>query len=113
MSLQPRNFETLYDFFTKFKHIVLLLKYYEVKKEDDNPILAILSKLGADYLVFISTFCAGKLTTLGWNIPSLNAFIESLTCEHDKLVQMGIIRSSRYQDLFASGPKDMKSKGKH
>ena len=26
MSLQPGNFETLNDFFTKFKHIVLLLK---------------------------------------------------------------------------------------
>ena len=26
MSLQPSNFETLNDFFTKFKHIVLLLK---------------------------------------------------------------------------------------
>ena len=47
-----------------------------------------------------------------WNIPSLNAFIESLTSEHDKLVQMGIIRSSHDQALFASGPKDLKGKGK-
>ena len=89
MSLQPSNFETLNDFFTKFKHTVLLLKQFKVDKEDDQLILAILSKLGADYSVFVSTFSAGKLTTPGWKMPTLNAFIESLTSEHDKLVQMG------------------------
>ena len=77
--------------FTKFKHIFLLLKQCEVKKEGDHIILAILSKIGVDYLVFVSTFCAGKLTTPGWKMPTLNAFIESLKNEHDKLVQMGII----------------------
>ena len=35
MSLQPSNFETLNDFFTKFKHTVLLLKQCKVEKEDD------------------------------------------------------------------------------
>ena len=112
MSLQPSNFETLNDFFTKFKNFVLLLKKCKVEKEDDQLILAILSKLGADYLVFVSTFYAGKLTTPGWKMPSLNAFIESLTNEHDKLVQMGIIRSSKDQALFASGPKYLKGKEK-
>ena len=99
MSLQPSNFETLNDFFRKFKHIVLLLKQCKVEKEDYHLILTILFKLGADYLVFVSTFHAGKLTTLGWKIPSLNAFIESLTSEHDKLVQMGIIIASHDQSL--------------
>ena len=65
MSLQPGNFETLNDFFTKFKHIVLLLYQCEVKKEYDQIILAILSKLGADYSVFVSTFHVGNLTTPG------------------------------------------------
>ena len=87
MSLQPSNFETLNDFFTKFKNIVLLLKQCKVEKEDDQLILTILSKLGADYSVFVSTFHVGKLTTPGWNMPSLNSFIASLTSEHDnKLV---------------------------
>ena len=86
MSLQPSNFETLNDFFTKFKHTVLLLKQLKVEKEDDQLILTILSKLGVDYSVFVSTFHAGKLTTPGWKMPTLNAFIESLTCEHEKLV---------------------------
>ena len=35
MSLHPSNFKTLNDFFTKFKHIVLLLKQCKVEKEDD------------------------------------------------------------------------------
>ena len=112
MSLQPSNFETLNDFFTKFKHIVLLLKQCKVEKEDDHLILAILSKRGADYLVFVSTFRAGKLTTFGWKMPTLNAFSESLTNEHDKLVEMGIIRSSYHQVLHVSGPKNLKGKGK-
>ena len=112
MSLQPSNFETLNDFFTKFKHIVLLLKQCKEEKQDDLFILAILSKLGADYLVFVSTLCAGKVTTPRWKMPTLNAFIESLNNEHDKLVQMGIIRSSRDQALHFTGPKDVKGKGK-
>ena len=83
-----------------------------MEKENDQLVLTILSKLGADYLVFFSTFHVGKLTTLGWKIPSLNSFIESLTSEHDKLVQMGIIRSSHDQALYVSGPKYLKGKGK-
>ena len=99
-------------FFTKFKHIVLLLKQCKVDKEDDQIILSILSKIGANYLVFVTTFCARNITTPGWNIPSLNAFIESLISEHDKLIQMGIIRFSRDQALYVSGPKYLKGKGK-
>ena len=45
-------------------------------------------------------------------MPTLNAFIESLTSEHDKLVQMGIIRSFHDQALHVLGPKDLKGKGK-
>ena len=45
-------------------------------------------------------------------MPTLNSFIESLTQEHDKLIQMGIIRSSRYQALFAGGPKVANDKWK-
>ena len=44
-------------------------------------------------------------------MSTLNAFIESLTNEHDKLVQMGIIKSSKDQALFASSPKDTKGTG--
>ena len=45
-------------------------------------------------------------------MPTHNSFIESLTQEHDKLIQMGIIRSSRDQALVAGGPKVANDKGK-
>ena len=93
ISLHLGNFETLNYFFTKFKNLVLQLKQFEVEKEDDQLILSILSKLGPYYSVFFSTFHTRKLTTPNWNMSTLNSFIESLTTYHDKLVQMGIIRS--------------------
>ena len=43
---------------------------------------------------------------------TLNSLIESLTSEHDKLVQMGIVGSSYDQSLHVSEPKDQKGKGK-
>ena len=42
-----------------------------------------------------------------------DAFIESVTSEHDNLVQMGIIRSSYDQALYVSGPKYLKDKGRY
>ena len=44
-------------------------------------------------------------------MSTLNAFIESLTNEHDKLVQIGIMRSSKDQYFFAGGPKASNAKG--
>ena len=111
-TLHLANFETLNDFFTKFKNLVFQLKLCKVEKEDDQLILFILSKLVAYYSVFVSTFHYVKLSTPNWNIPTLKSFIESLTQEHDKLIQMGIIRSSRDQALVAGGPKVTNDKGK-
>ena len=91
ISLHLGKFETLNDLFTKFKHLVFQLKLCKVEKEDYQLILAILSKLGAYYSFFVSNFHSRKLTTPNWKMPTLNAFIESLTNEHDKLVEMGII----------------------
>ena len=89
ISLHLANFETLNEFFTKFKHLVFQLKLCRVEKEDDQLILSILSKLGVNYSVFVSTFHSMKLSTPNWNMPTLNSFIESLTQEHDKLIQWG------------------------
>ena len=88
------------------------LKLCKVDKEDDQLILTILSNIGADYSVFASTFHSVKLSTPNWKISTLDSFIESLTQEHDKLIQMGIIRSSRDQALIAGGPKVVNDKGK-
>ena len=112
ISLHPSNFKTLNDFFTKFKHLVFQLKLCKVEKEDDKLILSILSKISADYLVFVSNFQSVRLTTPNWKMPTLDAFIESLTHEHDKLIQMGIIQLSRDQALVVGGPKGENDKGK-
>ena len=52
-----------------------------------------------------------KLTTSNWRIPTLNSFIESLTQDHDKLIQMGIIRYSKDQATVVGGPKVENDKG--
>ena len=69
--------------------MVFQLKLCKVEKEDDQLILAILSKIGANYSAFVLTFHSVKLTTPNWKMPTLNSFTESLTQEHDKLIQMG------------------------
>ena len=96
ISMNPSSFESMNEFFTKFKHLVLQLNQCKVEKEDDQLILDILSKLGPDYSFFVSSFHTGKLTTPNWKIPSLDVFIKTLTNEHDNLVQMGILRSYKY-----------------
>ena len=63
ISLNPSNFESMNEFFTKFKHLVLQLKQCKVEKEDDQLNLAILSKLGPNYSIFVSSFHTMKLTT--------------------------------------------------
>ena len=71
--------------------------------------MAILSKLGPDYLVFFSTFHATKLTARAWKIPKLAEFMESLTQEQDKLVMMDTIKISKDQD-FVVGDSRVDSK---
>ena len=62
ISLSPNSFESLQLYFSKFKALVLQLKQCGIKKKDDQLILYILSKLVPNYLVFVSTFYATKLT---------------------------------------------------
>ena len=52
--------------------------------------MAILSKLGPNYSVFVLTFHATKLTAQSWKMPKIAEFMESLTQEQDKLVLMVI-----------------------
>ena len=67
-----------------------------MEKDEDQLILAILTKLNADYSVFVSTFQTVRLTTPNWKIPTLNAFIQS----------------PKYLALVARGDKVVNDKGK-
>ena len=111
ISLSPSSFESLQVYLSKFKSLVLQLKQCDIDKEYEQLILAILSKLGPDYSVFVSTFHATKLTVRNWNMPSLAYFMESFIQEQDKLVLMGTIKPSKDQYLVA-GDSKFDSKGK-
>ena len=90
ISLRPSEFKTIEEFITMFKSLVLLLKQCGIEKEEDQLIL---SKLGPEYLVFVSTFYATKLAIRNWRMPSLDAFIDSLTQEKINLIQMGTLKT--------------------
>jgi hypothetical protein len=117
ISLNPRNYENLQDFFTKFKALLLQLKGCRIDKsmQGDQLILAILSKLGPRVLGLCFYFHTSKLT-MGdkWKMPPLDAFIESLIHEQDKLIKMGVLKNSKAHALVVheSNKKNTKSKQK-
>ena len=83
-----------------------------MEKDEDQLILSILTKLNVVYSDFVSTFQTVRLTTPNWKMPTLNASIQSLISENDKLIQMGIIQSSKDLALVARGDKVANDKGK-
>ena len=83
ISLSPSSFQSLQLYFSKFKALVLQLKQCGIEKKEEQLVLAILSNIGPDYSMFVSTFHATKLTSLSRNMPKLAEFMESLTQEHD------------------------------
>ena len=117
-SLDLRSFDNIHDFFTKFKSLLIHLKGCGMDKstQHNQLILSILSKLGLEYVLFVSTFHIVKFT-LGatWKMPTLDQFIESLTHEQDKLIKMGIIKGPNAHALVvheSSSTSNSKSKQK-
>ena len=96
--LDPKIFENIHDFFTKFKDLLSQLKSCGVdkSKEEKQMVLTILSKLGPEFFVFVSTFHIVRFASgATWKMPSLEDFIESLTQEQTKLINMGTIKGPR------------------
>jgi hypothetical protein len=58
LTLDPKIFNNIQDFFTKFKDLLSQLKACEVDKsaEEKQMVLTILSKIGTKLFVFVSTF---------------------------------------------------------
>jgi hypothetical protein len=84
LTLDPKILENLRDFFTKYKDLLSQLKACgdDKSKEAKQMVLTIFSKLGLEYLVFVSTFHSVRFTSVStWKMPSLEDFIESLTQE--------------------------------
>ena len=63
-------------------------------------VLTILSKIFPELFVFVSTFNSIRFTSgATWKMPSLEDFIESLTQEQTKLINMGTIKGPREHAL--------------
>jgi hypothetical protein len=58
LTLDPKSFDNIQDFFTKFKDLLSQLKAFGVDKstEEKQMVLTNLSKLGPKFSVFVSTF---------------------------------------------------------
>ena len=46
-------------------------------------------------------------------MPSLDDFVESLIQEQDKLVQMGVIQTSKNQALLMTESNNVQARGRH
>jgi hypothetical protein len=118
LRLDPKSFDNIQYFFTKFKDLLLQLKAFGVdkSKEEKQMVLTILSKLGPELSVFLSTFHTVKFSSgATWKMPSLEDFIKSLTQEQTKLINMGTIKGPRAHALTVhdGSQKYLKSKDKY
>ena len=82
IGLSPCDFDNIQDFFLKFNSIRLELSNCGITKDDEQLILPILSELGHEYSIFVSTFYA-TMDALGsaYKMPSLDEFLAQLTRE--------------------------------
>jgi hypothetical protein len=110
ISLSPIHFRNVQELFINFKSLLIELNACGVMKGEAQLILSILSKLGPEYSVFVSSFQASKLTQEKWKMPPLNDFIAALTQDKANLVQMGAIKCSKNQALAVTNAP--KSNGK-
>ena len=112
--MSPSSFDSIEGLFTNFKSLVLFLEQCGIENKEYQLILSILSKLGPEYLVFVSTFHATRISISNWKIPSLSTLFDSLTKEKDKLIHMGDLRYSKRKDhaLIVQGRNDAISKEK-
>ena len=78
-------------------------------------IISIISKLGPEYSVFVSTFHATRIVISDWKIPYLSTLFDSLTKKQDNLINMGSLISSNWKDhtLIVQGSKNARSKEKN
>jgi hypothetical protein len=119
LTLDPKIFNNLQDFFTNYKDLLLQIKACGVYKykEEKQTVLTILSNIGPKFSMFVSTFHLVKFSSrTTWNMPSLKEFIESLTQEQTKLINMGKIKGPKEHALtmkYGSDHKYQKSKDKY
>jgi hypothetical protein len=88
--------------FTKYKDLFSQLKACGIdeSKEEKQMVITILSKIGLECSVFLSTFHSVRLASRAtYTMPSLESFIKSLMQEQTKLINMGKIKGSKAHAL--------------
>jgi hypothetical protein len=101
-TLDPNFFDNIHDFFTKFKYMILGFGECGIKKytQEKQLIVTILAKLGPKYVVYVSNFHSGKcILGANWKMPTMAQFIESLTQEKKKLIQIGLMEYAKAHAL--------------
>ena len=81
IALPHSSFASIQQFFKKYKSLVLQCKQCGLERKDEQLVLLVLRNLGLEYYVFVSTFHFRRDSIPNWNIPSLDAFVESLIQE--------------------------------
>ena len=110
--LHPNSFDTTEQFFTKFKSLLIQCRQCGIEWKDEQNVISILSKLSPKYFVFVSIFHSKWESFPDWKIPSLDSFSESLIKEQDKLIRMGVIKTSEDQYFLAIESSKVQEKEK-
>jgi hypothetical protein len=118
LTLDPKSFYNIQDFFTKFKDLLSQIKACVVDKynKEKQMVFTILSKLALYFSLFISTFHSVIFTSgATWKKPFFEDFIKSLTQEKTKLINMGKINGLKAHALTLKyvSHKYQKSKDKY
>jgi hypothetical protein len=115
-TLDPKSFDNIQDFFTKFKSLLLSLGECGIDNstQEKQLILTILAKLAPEYIIYVSNFHFGRyLFGTNWKMPTLAQFIESLTQEKTKFIQMGLMKYPKAHELtMHDGKESSKQNGK-
>ena len=74
ISLQPSSFKSIQQFFTKYKSLVLQCKQCGIERKDENLVLSVLSKLGSEFSIFVSTIHSRIVSIPNWKMSSLDDF---------------------------------------
>ena len=71
IALRPKSFKSIKQFFTKYKSLVLQCKQCGLERKDEKLVLLVLSKIGSEYSVFVSTFHSGRVSIPNWKMHFL------------------------------------------
>ena len=101
--MDPRNFDTIKDYLTQVDMYKEQLKYYGEPIKNGKMIKHIMTHLPPEYAPFVFNYNTHKLMIgSAYTKPSFEKFLEMLILEHENLVSMGILKSSKTKALVAN-----------